>query len=137
MNTSAWQKLLVSIVNTGLVLMLSLPFLISLGFSQEYRIIVVLIFLAYQFAIILTPNKRSLGAVFTNTFWAKKYTLKNHIIYTFLYSLSFSTLFVWIVFPLDLLLVNLLLIQLPMIKKTGYTLHGYLSGKMAGQIKTK
>ena len=64
--------------------------------------------------------------------WAKDYPIKNHIIFALLYSLSFATAVTWIVFPFDVLLVNLLCIQLPMVLKTGYTLHGYLAGKMYG-----
>jgi hypothetical protein len=135
MKTTASQKLLASIINAFFVITLSLPFFMLLGFSLEYRVILVLIFFAYQLTIILTPQRRSLGALYTHTVWAKQYSLKNHIMYAFLYSLSFATIVIWVVFPFDLLLVNLLLIQLPFIKKTGYTFHGYLSGKMAGQIK--
>jgi hypothetical protein len=135
MKTNAWQKLLVSIINTGLVVVLSIPFLILLGFTFEYRLILVLIFLAYQLVILLFPGRRSIGAVLTHSYWNERYPLKNHFIYAFLYSLSFSTLVIWIVFPFDLLLVNLLLIQWPFVRKTGYTLHGYLSGKMVGHIE--
>jgi hypothetical protein len=135
MKTNAWQKLLVTIINTGLVVVLSIPFLILLGFSFEYRVILVFLFLAYQLSVTLTPNKRTLGAVLTRTVWIKEYSLKNHVIYALLYSLSFATLVIWVVFPFDLLLVNLLLVQWPFVRKTGYTLHGYLSGKMGGTIK--
>lgn len=53
------------------------------------------------------------------------------ILYTFLYSLSFSTIVIWIFYPFDLLLFNLLFIQLPTVLLTGTTLHGYLSGRMS------
>ena len=135
MKTTAWHKLLVSITNTALVAVLSVPFLVLLGFILEYRLILVLIFLAYQLVILLFPGRRSLGAILTHTVWSKAYPLKNHLIYAVLYSLSFSTVVIWVVFPFDLLLVNLLLIQWPFVRKTGYTLHGYLSGKMVGRIK--
>jgi hypothetical protein len=134
MKTNAWQKLLVSIINTGFVAVLSIPFLILLGFTFEYRLILVLIFLSYQLIVLLFPGKRTIGAVLTHSFWKKNYPLKNHVVYAFLYSLSFSTLVIWIVFPFDLLLVNILLIQWPFVQQTGYTLHGYSSGKMVGYI---
>jgi hypothetical protein len=136
-NTNAWQKLLVSVINTALVLVLSIPFLIAWGFTTEYRVILVLIFLSYQLIVLVLPKRRTLGAVLTGSVWNKKYPLINHIIYAFLYSLSFSTLVVWVFFPFDLLIANLLLIQWPIVHKTGYTLHGYLSGKMAGHIQKK
>jgi len=137
MKTTVWQKLLVSIINTCFVALLSIPFFILLGFTIEYRLILVLIFLAYQLVILLFPNRRSIGALLTRTVWSKKYSLKNHLIYAFLYTLSFSTIVVWVVFPFDLLLLKLLLIQWPFVTKTGYTLHGYLSGKMVGEMVRK
>jgi hypothetical protein len=70
--------------------------------------------------------------IILNISWKEEYPLKQQIIYTFLYSLSFSTIVIWIFFPFDLLLFNLLCIQLPTVLLTGTTLHGYLSGKMSG-----
>ena len=134
MKTNAWQKLVVSMINTGLVAIVSVPFFIMFGFSFEYRCILVLLFFAYQLTVLLFPGRRSVGAILTRTVWSKKYPLKNHLVYAALYTLSFSTLVIWVVFPFDALIVNLLAIQLPFIKKTGYTLHGYLSGKMVGRI---
>lgn len=137
MKTSAWQKLLVSIINTCFVIILSIPFLALIGFNFKYYLILIFVFLAYQLAILLFPGRRSIGAVLTRTVWLEDYPLKSHIIYALLYSISFSTLFVWIIFPFDLLIFNLLLIQWPIVHKTGYTLHGYLSGKMVGYIPNK
>jgi hypothetical protein len=68
-------------------------------------------------------------------YWKEEYPIKQQIIYAFLYSLSFSTIVIWIFFPFDLLLFNLLLIQLPCVLKTGTTLHGHLSGRMSGYKK--
>lgn len=130
--TNAFWKLANSTVNVLFVLLMSLPFSFLMGFTTEYRIILVLLFLVYQLIVAISPKHISLGALATRTSWIKEYPLKNHIIFAFLYTLSLSTFVVWVRFPFDLLLVNLLLIQLPFIAKTGYTLHGYLSGKMVG-----
>jgi len=130
--TNALWKLANSIVNVSFVLLLSLPFLYILGFGFEYRIVLVILFLTYQLVVAITPKHIDFGDLVTRTRWIKKYPQKNHITFAFLYSLSFSTFVIWISFPFDLLLFNLLLIQLPFVLKTGYTLHGYLSGKMVG-----
>ncbi len=130
--TNALWKLLNSTVNVTFVLIVSLPLLAVLGFNLEYRICLVLIFFVYQLIVALSPKHRDFGDIVTKTVWVEKYPLKNHIIFAFLYSASFSTFVIWIVFPFDLLLLNLFFIQLPFVLKTGYTLHGYLSGKMAG-----
>jgi hypothetical protein len=133
MKTNAWQKLLVSIINVLFIFIISIPVLLLFGFSLEYKLTAILLFLAYQLIIALLPAHKDLGNLLTKTTWIKKYPLKNHVIFALLYTFSFSTILIWIFFPFDLLLVNLLFIQLPFIQKTGYTLHGFLSGKMSGK----
>jgi len=64
-----------------------------------------------------------------DTYWDKEYPVSNQIIYSLLYSLSFATLFIWVKYPYDLLLLNIL-VQLIFIWSTKTTLHGYLSGNM-------
>lgn len=131
--TNAFWKLANSVVNVTFVFLISLPFLYTVGFNSiYYKVIVVLLFLAYELIVAITPKKVDFGDIVTGSRWIKKYSVKNHIIFAFLYSLSFSTTFIWIFFPFDLLLVNIILVQLPCVLKTGYTLHGYLSGRMAG-----
>ena len=64
--------------------------------------------------------------------WERKhYTLPSYIVYSTLYTASFSTLLFFIWFPFDLLCINLLCVQLPFVLLTGTTLHGYLSGNIA------
>ena len=131
-NTNALEKLAVSILNTFFVIMMSFPFYFAYGFTIKYRIILVIIFLFYNLLFVFTTKNRCLGMIILNIYWREEYPLKNQVIYALLYTLSFSTLVIWIFFPFDLLLVNLVLIQLPFVLKTGTTLHGYLSGKMSG-----
>jgi hypothetical protein len=73
--------------------------------------------------------------IILNIDWKEQYPFKQQIFYVFLYSLSFSTIVVWVFFPFDLLLFNLLCIQLPTVLLTGTTLHGHLSGRMSGYKK--
>ena len=131
-NTNPIQKLSVSILNTIFVGLLSIPFYFIYGSSNIYKLILVFIFFLYNFSFIFLTKNRCLGMIILNIQWKKEYPIKNQLIYVFLYSLSFSTIVIWIFFPFDLLLFNLLLIQLPCVLKTGTTLHGYLSGKMSG-----
>lgn len=63
-----------------------------------------------------------------------KYTYAQKSIYSILYTASFATLFFYIFFPLDIFLVNMLCVQLPLIRMTGTTLHGFLSGNMRTRI---
>ena len=63
-----------------------------------------------------------------NAEWEDEYSLKRKLLYSFLYTLSFSTFLIWIWFPFDLLILNLLLLQLPFVLITGRTVHGYFAG---------
>jgi hypothetical protein len=131
-NTNALQKLSVSIINTIFVATLSLPFYFIFSFSTTYKLILVIIFFLYNLSFVFLTKNRCLGMIILGIKWKKEYPIKQQIIYTFLYSLSFSTIVIWIFFPFDLLLFNLLFIQLPAVLLTGTTLHGYISGKMSG-----
>ena len=126
--TTALDKLIVSVVN----IIPSIAVALLLYSYTDWRVVLVGSFLVYQLIVALTPTKRSIGMRSLRIDWAKDYPIKNHIIFALLYSLSFATAVTWIVFPFDVLLVNLLCIQLPMVLKTGYTLHGYLAGKIHG-----
>ncbi|KUK77575.1 MAG: seg [candidate division WS6 bacterium 34_10] len=134
-STNAFQKLSISIINTFFIALLSLPFYFIFGFNITYKIILVLLFLLYNLSFIFLTKNRCLGMILLGVYWREEYPIKQQIIYAFLYSLSFSTIVIWIFFPFDLLLFNLLLIQLPCVLKTGTTLHGYLSGRMSGYKK--
>lgn len=130
--TTAYWKLAKTINNTCFVFLVSLPFLLYFGFDWRYKIAVIMIFFIYQFIVALSPTHRDLGDLITKTHWVKSYPTKNHVVFAFLYTASFSTALIWLYFPFDVLLTNLLFIQLPFVLTTGYTLHGYLSGKMVG-----
>ena len=131
-NTNTIQKLSVSIINTIFVVLLSLPFYLIYDFTTTYKIILVLLFFLYNLSFIFLTKNRCLGMIILKINWKEEYSLKQQLLYVFLYSLSFSTIVIWIFFPFDLLIFNLLLIQLPCVLITGTTLHGYLSGKMSG-----
>ena len=131
-NTNALQKLSVSIINTIFVVILSLPFYFLFDLTTTYRIILVLIFFLYNLSFIFLTKNRCLGMIVLGIEWKEQYPIKQQIIYIFLYSLSFSTIVIWIFFPFDLLFFNLLFIQLPTVLLTGTTLHGYFSGRMSG-----
>jgi len=126
--TSLLDKLLVSIINLLVVLILTAPFFWIGG----WRWVLVGTFLIYQLIIALTKTGQSIGMRLLKIKWNKKYPLKNRLIFAILYSASFATIVIWIFFPFDLLLFNLICIQLPMVLITGSTLHAYLAGRMYG-----
>ena len=69
------------------------------------------------------------------TYYSGKYQKKNQLLYDIFYTASFSTIFFSILFPFDVLLLNILFIQLPMVLLTKTTLHGYLAGNVTTVIK--
>jgi len=130
-NVNIWEKLINSIINVSVVLIIFLPFYIFLGISiLNKKLIFIFLFLLYKIGIILLNKNRSLGMLVTKTYWKKNYSLYHQFIHALLYTASFSTLLFWIIFPFDLFLVNMFFLQLPMMLKTNMTLHEYLAGKM-------
>lgn len=127
-NTTSLEKLSVSVIN----LLPSLAVAVVLAQAADWRLTLVASFFVYQVIVALTPSRRSLGMRLLGIRWAQDYSVRSHVIFACLYSLSFSTLVVWVFFPFDLLIANLLLVQLPMVLLTGCTLHGYASGRMYG-----
>ena len=73
--------------------------------------------------------------IICGTRWPRQHKMHHEILYLVLYTLSFSTLFIWIWFPFDVFIVNILFLQLPAILLTGTTFHGYLSGNKYSVIK--
>ena len=126
--TSLLDKLLVSIINLLVVLIPTAPFFWIGG----WRWVLVGTFLIYQLIIALTKTGQSIGMRLLKIKWNKKYPLNNRLIFAILYTASFATIAIWVFFPFDLLLFNLICIQLPTVLITGSTLHAYLAGKMYG-----
>ena len=116
---------------------LSVPFLIMLGPTLYWKISVIIIFGLYESFIFIFQKDRCFGMKIMDTYWRKHYTFKQHIMFNIFYTLSFGTLLIYIWFPLDLLIINILFIQLPMSLITGTTLHGYLSGMETVKIVSK
>ncbi len=130
-DTTAIEKLLPSALNATTSVFLSIPCYIYFDFSLYWKLSVIIIF--YLLQIIDTNENvtfRCFGMRILGTVWEKKYSGFQRNLYSILYTLSFSTLFFWVYFPFDLLLINLLLIQLPTIYFSGTTLHGLLSGNI-------
>ncbi len=130
---NVFEKLMASVVNVIIVSIVFLPFLVFFELSLLLKkLIFVSLFLLYKLFFIFVNKNRTVGMIVMRTHWKRKYLLKKQILHAVLYTLSFSTLLFWIVFPFDLFLVNMLLLQLPSMKLTGMTLHEFLSGKMEG-----
>ena len=135
-DTNALEKLGASVINCAIVALFSVPFLF-IKTKLDIKYIIIIIFFLYQVLILFRKDKRCIGMIILKTYWNKEYKNINYIIFCFLYTLSFSTILIWVLIPFDLLLINLIGIQLPFVYCTGFTLHGFLSGKMKTVKKLK
>ncbi len=131
--TTALEKFFASVINVVFILLITFPFLFIYGFSLKWKFINIFAFLLYELILVFTKQKRDLGMMVIRSYWKKPFTNTRYIIFNIFYTLSFSTLFFYFAFPGDLLLINLLLIQLPFVIITKYTLHGYLSGMVTAK----
>jgi len=134
--TGVLEKLIASVINVIIVFVLSLPLFFYFGLSKEWIYGTILIFFIYNLVILLLFNNRCIGMCLVRTHWEKKYSPLSGFVYAILYTLSFSTLFIWIKFPFDLFILNMIL-QFICVSISGTTIHGYLSGRMHTVKKKK
>ena len=133
--TNIIQKLIPSLINIIVVAILVSPLFILHWPYGLIKLILVILFFLYNLFFLAFFKNRDLGMIIAKTYWEKEYPLVNKLIYTIFYTGSFATLIFWIWFPMDLLLINMIFLQLPSILLTGTTLHGYLAGKMVTVVK--
>jgi len=133
--TNWFEKLSVSIINVAFVVIIFIP--LSFLLDINWRLLLILIFFTYNLFFLLFNHNRCLGTIILGFKWKKDYSFLNHLIFIILYTLSFSTLLFYIYFPFDLFLINMFLLQLPIVLIKGTTLHGFLSGNMVGVKRKK
>ncbi len=126
--TNAFEK----IFATSLGIFLFSPIILFLLFFNLPFLFIKLFCILLFFLVSLFTGLyrvRTPGLKILNAKWDKYPPIKNLILYSFLYTLSFSTLFFYVLFPFDLLILNLFLFQLPCVILKGTTLHAFLSGR--------
>lgn len=126
-NTSAFYKLVTSVINVFLTFIPTVPALLYYGIGTEWKLVWIAIFFVYNFLCEVVFG-RCVGMMILGTSYKVRGVFLDKILYVSLYTASFSTLLFNVCFPFDILLVNLLLVQLPCVLFTGTTLHGLLSG---------
>ncbi len=128
--TSILEKLLPSVINVAIIFALATPFLFYWPIIS-IKIILVILFFVYNFIFLFfTESGKDIGMIIVGSYWLNNYNSSQKFLYCILYTLSFASLLYWIYFPLDIFLVNMLLLQLPCILISSTTLHGLLAGKM-------
>lgn len=128
--THAAEKLLTSLINGLVAVIASLPWLLLEPERLHYQLLLVALFLVENLVSAMRGDRRLPGMWLQGTVWQRHYPLRQHVLHALLYSASFATAVFWVWFPGDLLLINLLLLQLPCVWRTGTTLHGWLAGGM-------
>lgn len=125
--SNMFQKLTTSTINVIIVLIIFLPFYFFIDNILIKKLILISIFFIYNILFILLKNNRCIWMIIMKTKYTTRPNKLQYLIYTILYTLSFSTLLFWFFFPFDLFLFNIIILQLPVIifKKT--TLHWYIS----------
>jgi len=127
--TNIFEKSLASFIDVTIIFLLSAPIVLILSINK-WQLLTIGIFFLYNVLFLLFNRNRSLGMIIVGVEWAKAYSMQQKVIWLILYTASFSTLLIWIWFPFDLFLINMLLLQLPSILVTGTTFHGLISGRM-------
>lgn len=135
--TTVIEKAVPSLINAILAFGIATPILLIFGPGLVWRWSVVVVFAIYEFVMFNFFKDRCLGMKIMDTYWEGSYTSWQHFRYNILYTLSFATLLIYVWFPLDLFILNMLFIQLPMVMFTGTTLHGYFGGMETVRIIKK
>lgn len=112
------QKIIASMVNCTIILVLSLPFYVLLP-SVYWKLTTIGLCLIFHMIF----RRTCLGMSLAGT----KYNVRPTLLYVVLYSLSFSVLLFWVWVPFDLLACYVVA-QVLCIRKTGNTIPGWLTG---------
>ena len=133
--TTALEKLTISIINIFFVLLMFIPFYFLMNNLLEKKLILILIFFSYNLIFFIFNENKCLGMIIMKADYKEEYPKLNQFVYIILYTASFSTLLFWFFFPFDLFLFTMIFVQLPtvIIKRT--TLHVYLSGNITTVVK--
>ena len=123
---STGRKLLASSLNAILAIAMATP---TLDHSWEaFRIAAVLNFFLYNLLFLACNENRCLGMIGFGLRWRGPFEWRRHLAHNLLYTASFATLFWFVVFPFDLLVANLLLLQIPALLTRGQTFHALVAG---------
>lgn len=122
-------KLRNSVLHLAMIAVLFLPCFLLVKNVLHLKIYFLIFVFLVQLIMISFNNGRTLIHVFFKTYHEKKYKYWQYISWSVLYTLSVASLLFSVIFPFDLLILNLL-VQLLTYQRTGTTLHQFLAGRM-------
>ena len=94
------------------------------------KIFIILLFFLYNLYFLIFRQGRDLGMFLLDIDWKDSYPLKNKIIYLVLYTASFASLFYYVIFPFDLFLINIFILQFPTVLLKESTFQQRFAGNM-------
>jgi len=128
-NRAGLRKLGASIISTIFVIVIYLTAHFLFDFNKFEPFVLISVFFFYNIlCTILDKEKRHIGLALMNMAWDKNHSFARHFVRIIFYTLSFATVFIWIKFPFDLFLFNILVVQNIFVHKTGTNLHGWIAG---------
>lgn len=130
--TNIFVKLGTSCINAGVSTGIGFVFR---SYFEQWQIIAIALFFLMNIVFLLCRDRREIGMLIVGSYWAERYPLWQHVVFSVFYTASFATLFIWVWFPFDIFLINMFFLQLPFVLKTGTTFHGFLSGNMRTVLK--
>jgi len=94
------------------------------------KIFIILLFFLYNLYFLIFHQSRDLAMILLDLDWRQSYPLKNKIAHLVLYTASFASIFYYLIFPFDLLLINIFVLQFPTILLKESTFQERLAGNM-------
>ncbi len=127
--TTRLEKIIASLVNIGVCFILSLPILIVYRSRVQWQIAFVVAAGIYQVIVATILRDRCLGLRAIKARWEQeRYPTRRRIIFHTLYFLHDASVAVWIFFPFDIFLANILILQLPLLLIANSTFQNWTSG---------
>jgi len=99
------------------------------------KIFIILLFFLYNLYFLIFHQGRDLGMFLLDIDWRDNYPFKNKIAYLVLYTASFASLFYYVIFPFDLFLINILILQLPTVLLKELTFQQRFAGNLQTYIR--
>jgi len=94
------------------------------------KIFIILLFFLYNLYFLIFHQGRDLGMFLLDIDWRDDYQLKIKIVHLVLYTASFASIFYYLLFPFDLLLINIFVLQVPTILLKESTFPEKFAGNM-------
>lgn len=94
------------------------------------KLFILIVFVLYNLLFFFFNKNRNFGMILVGVYWKENYPKSKHLLYLGLYTLCFACIFYHVFFPLDLLLVNIVFLQVPSYIFRGKNFPLYAAGNL-------